>query len=65
VPRGLELVIRNRTADVPVSVIADGHPFAEVEGDTPIAVRLGEDKSLLATLPEKTFFRRYRETFAS
>jgi NAD+ kinase len=65
VPRGLELVIRNRTADVPVSVIADGHAFAEVEGDTPIAVRLGEHKSLLATLPEKTFFRRYRETFAS
>jgi NAD+ kinase len=65
VPRGLELVIRNRTADVPVSVIADGHPFAEIEGDKPISVRLGEHKSLLATLPEKTFFRRYRETFAS
>jgi NAD+ kinase len=65
VPRGLELAIRNRTPDVPVSVIADGHGFAEVEGDTPIAVSLGEHTSLLATLPEKTFFRRYRETFAS
>jgi NAD+ kinase len=65
VPRGLELVIRNQTADVPVSVIADGHAFAEIQGDAPIAVRLGEHKSLLATLPETTFFRRYRETFAS
>jgi len=65
VPRGLELVIRNRTPDVPVTVIADGHAFTEVEDDAPIAVRLGEHKSLLATLPETTFFRRYRETFAS
>jgi len=28
-------------------------------------IRLGEPRSLLATLPEATFFRRYRETFAS
>jgi len=28
-------------------------------------VRLGEQRSLLATLPETTFFRRYRETFGS
>ena len=65
VPRGLELVIRNQTPDVPVTVIADGHAFAEVEDEAPIVVRLGEHKSLLATLPETTFFRRYRETFAS
>src|SRR5438067_3157267 len=65
VPRGLELVIRHESPDVPVAVIADGHPFAEVAGDAPIAVRLGDRKSLLATLPEATFFRRYRETFAS
>jgi NAD+ kinase len=65
VPRGLELVIRNQTPDVPASVIADGHPFAEVEGDAPISIRLGDRKSLLATLPEATFFRRYRETFGS
>ena len=65
VPRGLELVIRNQTPDVPVTVIADGHAFAEVEDEAPIVVRLGEHKSLLATLPKTTFFRRYRETFAS
>jgi NAD+ kinase len=65
VPRGLELVIRNRTADVPASVITDGHRLAEVAGGAPIAVRLGDGASLLATLPEATFFRRYRETFGS
>jgi NAD+ kinase len=63
VPRGLELTIRNRTGDVPVSVIADGHQFAEVADASPISVRLGDGESLLATLPEATFFRRYRETF--
>jgi hypothetical protein len=30
-----------------------------------VTVRLAEARSLLATLPESTFFRRYRDTFAS
>jgi NAD+ kinase len=64
VPRGLDLEIRNRTPDVHVSVIVDGHQLAEV-GDIPINIRLGEQQSRLATLPEATFFRRYRETFGS
>jgi hypothetical protein len=29
-----------------------------------IAIALGAQRSLLATLPETTFFGRYRETFA-
>jgi NAD+ kinase len=65
VPRGLELQIRNQTPDVEVTVLADGHPLAEVGTGTPIVVRLGEQRSLLAMLPEATFFRRYRETFGS
>jgi NAD+ kinase len=65
VPRGLDLEIRNRTPDVDVSVIVDGHQLAEVGVDLPIKIRLGEQQSLLATLPESTFFRRYRETFGS
>jgi NAD kinase len=65
VPRGLELEIRNRTADVGVSVLVDGHLVADIEGETPIRIRLGELRSLLAVLPEATFFRRYRETFGS
>jgi hypothetical protein len=30
-----------------------------------VTIRLAEAKSLLATLPESTFFRRYGDTFAS
>ena len=30
-----------------------------------LSIRLGEQRSLLATLPETTFFGRYRETFTS
>jgi len=30
-----------------------------------LSIRLGEQRSLLATLPETTFFARYRETFTS
>ena len=65
VPRGLALEIRNQTADVGVTVIVDGHAIAEVDGNAPIVVELGERRALLAALPEATFFRRYRETFAS
>jgi NAD+ kinase len=65
VPRGLQLEIRNTTPDVGVTVIVDGHVIAEGDGGTPITVRLGDRRALLGTLPEVTFFRRYRETFAS
>jgi NAD+ kinase len=65
VPRGLELQIRNTTPDVGVTVLVDGHGVAELEGSAPITIRLGERRALLATLPEATFFRRYRETFGS
>jgi NAD+ kinase len=65
VPRDLELVVRNETPDVPVVVLTDGHPLGEIPPGGRAAVRLGPQSSLLATMPESTFFRRYRETFAS
>ena len=65
VPRSRDLEIQNRTADVPVTLLVDGHAVAEIEPEERVTVRLAEERSLLATLPEKTFFRRYRETFAS
>jgi NAD+ kinase len=63
VPRGLDLMVWNRTPDVPVTVIVDGHAVTEVNPGGQVPVRLGDQRSLLATLPESTFFRRYRETF--
>jgi NAD+ kinase len=65
VPRGLDLEIRNQTPDVSASVLVDGHLLAEIATGEPISIRLGDRRGALARLPETTFFRRYRETFAS
>ena len=65
VPRGRDLVITNRTRDVRVSVLADGHRLSELETGDRVLVRLAAQRSLLATLPETTFFTRYRDRFAS
>jgi NAD+ kinase len=65
VPRGREVVVWNRTPDVPVAVLVDGHRVGEAGRDSRIAIRLGDTRSLLATLPEATFVRRYRESFAT
>ena len=65
VPRGRELEVVNRTADVSATVLADGHRVHELEPGSDVTVRLGEERSLLATLPESTFVSRYRRTFTS
>jgi NAD+ kinase len=65
VPRGREVVVWNRTPDVPVAVLVDGHRVGEAGRDSRIVIRLGDTRSLLATLPEATFVRRYRESFAT
>jgi len=65
VSRGSEVAVRNHTADVSVTVLLDGHAFAEIAPGDGVRVRLDERRSLLATMPEITFFRRYRDTFAA
>jgi NAD+ kinase len=65
VPRSADLVVENRTPDVNVTVLADGHSFAELGSGERVTIRLGPDRTLLATLPEITFFSRYHSTFAS
>ena len=65
VPRRLDVVVANETADVPATVLADGRRVGEIPPDGRVAVRLGEQRTLLATLPEVTFFRRYRNTFTT
>jgi NAD+ kinase len=64
VPRGQELVVRNVTPDVPLAVTLDGRPFEELGPGGELRMRLDERRARLATLPERTFFRRFRETFA-
>jgi NAD+ kinase len=65
VPRGLALTVANRTADVPLAALVDGHRLAEIPPGAEISIELCDRWSLLATLPETTFFGRYRETFSS
>ena len=65
VPRGAELTVRNATQDIAAAVLVDGHESGALEPDRTLSIRLGVERSLLATLPETTFFRRYRETFTS
>jgi NAD+ kinase len=61
---GIELGVQNHTADVAVSVLLDGHEVTRLEpAGGSLTVRLAEERSLLGTLPETSFFRRYRETF--
>jgi NAD+ kinase len=65
VPRGAEVSVRNATPDVGAAVLVDGHRVDAIAPEGGLAIRLGEQRSLLATLPETTFFGRYRETFTS
>jgi NAD+ kinase len=65
VPRGAELTVRNATPDVDAAVLVDGHESGDLAPERSLSIRLGEQRSLLATLPETTFFARYRETFTS
>jgi NAD+ kinase len=65
VPRGSDVEIENRTPDVPAQVLVDGRPVTQLAGGERVVARLGEEHTRLAHLPEATFFRRYRETFAS
>jgi NAD+ kinase len=65
VPRGAEVTVRNATADVAVTLLVDGHRVTEADPGEEVGIYLCEQRSLLATLPETTFFGRYRETFAS
>jgi NAD+ kinase len=65
VPKGLDLTVLNATPDVPATVIVDGHSFAELAPGDEVKVGIADPRSLLATLPETTFFRRYHDTFAA
>jgi NAD+ kinase len=65
VPKGRDVAVENRTVEVPAAVLVDGHQVGELAAGERVVVRVGEQRSLLAHLPDVTFFRRYRQTFAS
>ncbi len=65
VPRGLDIVVRNDTVDVPATVLHDGQQVGRIPPAASAVVRLGDQRSLLATLPDTTFFTRYHHVFTS
>jgi NAD+ kinase len=65
VPRGRALTVVNRTSDVSATVLADGQQVYKLAPGDEVEARLSEQRSLLATLPESTFFSRYRRIFGS
>ncbi len=65
VPRGRDVIVWNRTADLGATALVDGHRVVDLPPGGRVIARIGEQRSLLATLPEATFFSRYSRTFAS
>jgi NAD+ kinase len=65
IPAGADVIVWNRSADVEAGVLVDGHRVSTLGKAERAVIRLGSQRSLLATLPEATFVRRYRQSFAS
>ena len=49
--------------DVGCAVLVDGHRVADAGSGARVSIRLGDERSLLGTLPDATFVRRYRQSF--
>jgi NAD+ kinase len=64
VARGAEVVVTNQSASAAATVLVDGHEVGRLEPGEHVSARLNDQSALLATLPETTFFRRYRDVFA-
>jgi NAD+ kinase len=63
VPRGADVLVTNATVDVDATVLVDGRTIGRLSTGEAASIQLGEQFSVLATLPEVTFFRRYAATF--
>jgi NAD+ kinase len=60
---GFRLEVVNRTPDVDAVVLADGHQVGSLGTGASVTVRFGASRTMLATLPGQTFFRRYAQVF--
>src|SRR5579884_2925733 len=63
VPRGPEVIVENRTLGIDATVLVDGHAVGRLPTEAHATIRIAEPRSVLGTLPEVTFFRRYAATF--
>jgi NAD+ kinase len=58
------LGLANRSDDVPVQVIVDGHIHGRLDPGAGLSLQIGERRAHLARLGGSSFFSRYRETFS-
>jgi NAD+ kinase len=63
VSRGVDVVLENRSADVPAGVLVDGFRVGDLGYGQSVTVHLAPEQSRLAILPEETFFTRYGHVF--
>jgi NAD+ kinase len=63
--RGHGVEVRNRSDDVPLQVVQDGHTMGSVAPGGHIDISMGEARARLAWLAGTSFFGRYRETFST
>jgi NAD+ kinase len=63
--RGHAIEVKNRTDDVPLQVIEDGHAMGQIPPGGRISVSMGEECAHLARMSGTSFFSRYRETFSA
>jgi hypothetical protein len=57
------VTLTSLTADIATTVLVDGQGVGKLTTDEQAVVRVGGEPSLLATLPEVTFFSRYAAAF--
>ena len=62
--RSHQVHLRNRSADVPVQVIVDGHTAGRVDPGGVLEVRQADACATLARVAGTSFFRRYLEIFS-
>jgi NAD+ kinase len=63
IPRGPDVVVTNESADIEATVLVDGHRVGSLGSGEHATIHIAEQRSVLGTLPEVTFFRRYAATF--
>jgi NAD+ kinase len=63
VGRGVDVVVENKSSDVPAGVLVDGHRLGDLAPGASATVRLAAERSRLAVLPEQSFFTRYGQVF--
>ncbi|HEV2591785.1 MAG TPA: NAD(+)/NADH kinase [Gaiellaceae bacterium] len=63
IPRAADVVVANQTADLEATVLVDGRRVGSLPHGEHATIHIAEQRSVLGTLPEVTFFRRYAATF--